>query len=253
MRRRFITEEEIELILKHKDKIWNKDYELTREVLEKLDDADIILLSIEAERQERHQQVMEKREQKRLFDINKKVRFDGDIIITDPCYVLKDEIWSDVCDHIAFCEAYEDIKFDAIYDFLGTIGIHTAIFVDTLYGDWGCTTYETTIENADHIKEVLDVADKREYDEDDDYNIPIKEIGGFCADAGLVCVFSLDELKKSPYFDTEFEKRFGDYTNTIIKDFHGEVEVYDTDNADYYNRHLIGIGNINFITSQTSL
>ena len=75
------------------------------------------------------------------------------------------------------------------------LGISHYMTRDTLYGDWSCTTYN------------LDAKEK---------------IGEFCADAGLVSVFLLDEvLKYNPDYDWYITKQ---YTATVIKDFKGTVE-----------------------------
>ena len=58
------------------------------------------------------------------------VIFDGDIIITDPCYVMKENSGDD----------YYDFK---------SLGIEHFMVRDTLYGDWSCTTY-----NADTGEEL---------------------------------------------------------------------------------------------------
>lgn len=98
------------------------------------------------------------------------------------------------------------------------LGIHTYISHSTLYGDWSCTTY-----NSD-TKEKL---------------------GKFCADAGKVAVFLLDEiLKYNPDYDDHIAKP---WTTTLIKDFDGEVifEIVDDEVS------VVGRGNINFETHQT--
>ena len=127
------------------------------------------------------------------------------------------------------------------------LGIRNYMTRDTLYGDWGCTVYNT---------------DTKE------------EIGEFCADAGLVSVFLLDEvLKYNPDFDYHKEK---DWTTTLIPDFKGTVQfvvehqegVYE-DTTEYhkagdkwedYSVHVIGHGinkktgePINFRSAQTGL
>ena len=68
----------------------------------------------------------------------------------------------------------------------------------------------------------------------------------FCADAGLVAVFLLDEvLKYNPDFRYHINKP---WTTTLIKDFDGEVKYYlDKDTS----AHILGIGNVNFCTTQT--
>ena len=87
------------------------------------------------------------------------MEFDGDIIITDPCYIMKED------DDWATCAYGEDME---------ALGITHYMTRDTLYGDWSCTTFDTDTKEA---------------------------IGEFCADAGLVSVFLLDEvLKYNPYY-----------------------------------------------------
>lgn len=152
------------------------------------------------------------------------MKFKGDIIITDPCYICKDDDW-----HRCNCG-----------DNMEVLGINTYICRDTIYGDWSCTTF-----NSDTGK----------------------DIGCFCADAGMVAVFLLDEvLKYNPGFDYHIERP---WTTTLIKDFDGEVnfEVVHTEgeyeeDSEYWNKgdmwendevQVIGRGNINFVGKQTGL
>ena len=81
------------------------------------------------------------------------MRFKGDIIITDPCYICKNGDWSK-CGY---------------GDNMGRLGIKNYICRDTIYGDWSCTTFNSDTKEP---------------------------IGEFCADAGLVAVFLLDEVLK---------------------------------------------------------
>lgn len=163
--------------------------------------------------------------------------FDGDIIITDPCYIIrhKDGLFDDdwgACDY---------------GDRMERLGIKNYLTHDTIYGDWGCTVFDT------------------------DSN---EKIGNFCADAGLVSVFLLDEvLAYNPSFDYHAER---EWTTTLIKDFKGKVQIevvhtsgtYEEDSAywkagdtwDDYGVHVVGHGvnkktgePINFISHQTSL
>lgn len=99
----------------------------------------------------------------------------------------------------------------------------------------GCTTY--VIEKSSVNKDPSDM--KKE---------DIKgAIGNFCADAGLVGVFLLDEvLKVNPEFDYHINKP---HTTTLIKNFAGEIKDIEDDGS----LHIKGVGNINFITFQTSL
>lgn len=168
------------------------------------------------------------------------VHFDGDILITDPCYIMRtehhgtkpltDNDW-DACDYGEHMEV---------------LGIAHFMTRDTLYGDWGCSVYNT---------------DSKE------------KIGNFCADAGLVSVMSLGEvLKYNPDFDYHTERQ---WTSTVIPDFSGSIQfiveheegVYEEDTQwwkagdkwEDYSVHVVGHGinkktgqPINFYSSQTS-
>lgn len=138
------------------------------------------------------------------------MKFKGDIIITDPCYVIKDNPNGNTSrDDWDECSYGEN---------MGVLGLNNYLVRDTIYGDWSCTTYEKGTK---------------------------KVLGKFCADAGLVGVFLLDEvLKYNPAYDDHLKK---DWTTTLIKDFDGEVEfVVKNDEVS-----VVGKGNINFFTKQT--
>lgn len=152
------------------------------------------------------------------------MKFKGDIIITDPCYICKDDDWHKC--HYG--------------DSMNVLGIKNYICRDTIYGDWSCTTYNS------------------------DTN---EEIGEFCADAGMVAVFLLDEvLKYNPDFDYHITRP---WTTTLIRDFDGDVDfkVVHTegifeDDSRWHKKgdkweddsvQVVGTGNINFIGLQTGL
>lgn len=169
------------------------------------------------------------------------MEFDGDIIITDPCYIVRaehhgtipitDDDW-DACNCGFNMEA---------------LGIYHYMTRDTIYGDWGCTAYN------------LDTKQK---------------IGHFCADAGLVSVIALDEvLKHNPDFDYHKAQA---WTTALIPDFKGLVQfvverkegIYE-DTTEFHKAgdkwvdfelHVVGHGinkktgePINFYSTQTSL
>lgn len=156
------------------------------------------------------------------------VSFDGDIIITDPCYVVKDldessrPKWEDFMklddysgmtpkeqeeagfddDYARLCEAQQewDDKHPKDWDVcncghdMDKLGLRTWMTRDTIYGDWSCTVFSNTNE----------------------------ELGKFCADTGKVSVFQLDEvLKYNPDFNYHIEKP---WTTALIKDFKGTVQ-----------------------------
>ena len=169
--------------------------------------------------------------------LDMRMEFDGDIIITDPCYIMRknNELTED---DWGACNYGDDME---------ALGITHYMTRDTLYGDWSCTTFNTD------TKEV---------------------IGEFCADAGLVSVFLLDEvLKYNPEFDYHLNKKG---TTTWIRDFKGTVEFvvkhiegYYEEDTDYWNKgdywedyvlEVVGHGinkvtgePINFVGKQTGL
>lgn len=121
---------------------------------------------------------------------------------------------------------------------MGKLGFTNSIVTSTRYGDWSCTTVQLDNHNDRH---------------------PVGKLGKFCADAGLVGVFLLDEvLKYNPDYKDHLEK---DWTTTLIKDFHGEIMIKETikkyedeetgEVGECSTVSVIGNGNINFETVQT--
>lgn len=165
--------------------------------------------------------------------------FKGDIIITDPCYIItrdKDQHRKDW----ELCE-YGDA--------MEKLGIKTYFTENTLYGDWSCTTYEFTC--AEDVKKFMHGPQESKS------KIKKAVIGEFCADAGLVSVFLLDEvLKYNPDFNGHTERP---WSTTLIKNFEGNVYTETSQDSYVYNEetftepilHVVGIGNINFVTKQT--
>lgn len=169
------------------------------------------------------------------------------IIITDPCYIIKkfgenpyqfpwelglEEKLGKVA-YKELCKNYLNWQHDhndwRKCDYGGNmkaLGITNYISRDTIYGDWSCTTYNTD------TNEVL---------------------GHFCADAGMVAVFELDEvLKYNPDFNYHIEKP---WTTTMLKDFTGNIiiEEFSIDDEKDSEIRVIGKVNINFYTTQTGL
>lgn len=194
------------------------------------------------------------------------MKFKGTIVITDPCYIMRadhhgttpltEDDW-DTCDYGSSMEA---------------LGINNYITENTIYGDWSCTTYAT--ENpqkaVDDLAEIAKyfndkyeeyggykVTTDEQYEEickecdakQDALNLEVENIGHFCADAGLVSVFLLDEvLAYNPDFLQWAEGH--PWCVTMIKDFDGNVEYYVDEAGD---AHIIGTGSTNFFTTQTGL
>lgn len=146
------------------------------------------------------------------------MEFKGDVIITDPCYIIKDNENNDwkKCGYGECMEAQleelnklDSTRWDLIKKY-GSDSVQAKIYDDKIA----------------------------------DATVDIKSIGQFCADAGLVGVFLLDEvLKYNPEFDWWVSRP---WTTTLIKDFDGEINYY-VSNDD--SAHIIGVGNVNFYTT----
>lgn len=202
------------------------------------------------------------------------MKFKGTIIITDPCYVIKKDNYpspkpSDfnlpesirgkpyteykTPEELAYkvaCEKYfaeynekdDWSRCDCGYN-MEALGISTYFTEDTIYGDWGCCTYKIVEDPYKVINNFVEAKEKVE-----DYEIDCSKLGNFCADAGLVSVFLLDEVRKyNPDIDEWIASH--SWCVTTIPDFVGEVNYYVDKNKE---AHIIGIGNINFFTTQTN-
>lgn len=210
--------------------------------------------------------------------------FKGTIIITDPCYIIKknpiqhpdekdfglpasinskpfkdystpEELAYKAALDYYFSESrkYDDWSKCNYGENMEVLGIHNYISESTIYGDWSCSTYQTEEEPKEFIESILRILnDNFENEEDSEECIPYegKYIGEFCADAGLVGVFLLDEiLAYNPDWKSWIDEH--SWCATIIEDFEGEVEYY-IDKVDR-EAHIVGTGNINFYTVQTGI
>ena len=210
--------------------------------------------------------------------------FKGTVVITDPCYIIKknpikypdekdfglpasisNKPFKDYStpEELAYKDAldkyYEESRKYDDWDKcdwgenMEVLGIHNYISKSTIYGDWSCSTYQTKEEPKEFMESILRILnDNLENGEDSEDWIPYEGeyIGEFCADAGLVGVFLLDEiLAYNPEWKSWIEEH--PWCATIIEDFEGEVEYY----IDKVNEeaHIVGTGNINFYTAQTGI
>ena len=185
------------------------------------------------------------------------MRFQGTIVITDPCYLAHGNDKLDLWEASGYGED------------LSVFGCSQWISENTIYGDWSCTTYkgdsatlQEFFKKASVIQEPLykDFASREElfrvrdtvYDELDKLAKSyggLTELGHFCADAGMVCVVYLDELLKvNPGFKKWAEEHT--WCATIIENFDGDV-YYEVDED--MDAHIVGKGNIDFYTTQTGL
>ena len=188
------------------------------------------------------------------------MKFKGTIIITDPCYIVKDcteknpypfpwtgdfiyspniaemikqyKGWEAEHDDWTKCEYGRNMK---------ALGIHNYIEESTICGDWSCITYETKEDPYKVINKLIEASEN-----DENYVAECPKLGNFCADSGAVSVFLLDEVRKYNSDIDEWIKAH-DWCVTTIPDFDGEVNYY-VDKQD--NAHIVGIGNINFFTTE---
>lgn len=188
------------------------------------------------------------------------MKFKGDIIITDPCYIMRKEPSGN--------SKREDWDRCNCGDNMGVLGIKTFLTRDTEYGDWSCTTVRDVPEAEEAIAklnknyaELWNNHNGKDFDKELEEKLSkeredlIKKhdliLGSFCADAGLVSVFLLDEvLAYNPDFDYHLKK---DWTTTLIKDFDGNIEITHRGEGEECEVSVVGKGNVNFYTTQTGL
>ena len=189
--------------------------------------------------------------------------FKGTIIITDPCYIVKKcteknphpfpwttvniknpNIKEMVNQYNEWEDSHDDWRKCRYGTNMEALGISTYFTESTIYGDWGCSTYKIEENPYEVVNNFVEA-----YENEEDYEIKCSRLGDFCADAGLVSVFLLNEVRKyNPDIDKWIEEH--SWCVTTIPDFDGEVNYY----VDKSNEaHIIGIGNINFFTAQTEL
>lgn len=161
--------------------------------------------------------------------------FDGDILVTDPCYLRYGGVHE--MGRAVGWDPDETEKF---------VRDRGGLYSTTYYGDWGCTIYRT---------------------EGMVGRIPrnAKILGFFCADAGLVCVVALKHvLERSPRFDDWLNEHR--HCGTIIRNFNGKVSLLKRSWRITYRGHVYhetelrihGNGTVNgedisFESKQTSL
>lgn len=183
------------------------------------------------------------------------MKFKGNIIITDPCYIMKNDDWSST-NH----GSQHQLK---------RIGITKSLIADTEYGDWSCTTVKDDPMTNDTLIFIDDIYDSlwEAYNNGPELNRELIQalterrkniietsdviLGEFCADSGMVGVFLLDEvLAYNPDFDNHINKK---WTTTLIENFDGEIEITHrmVDGSDEREVSVVGIGNVNFYTTQT--
>lgn len=188
------------------------------------------------------------------------MKFKGTIIITDPGYLASGNKFLESTDHW-----WDETD---LGENLHEIGITSYISEDTLYGDWSCFTYKGLKEEVQSLindwnkyyfeffkKYNLETDDKKKEEILSEYSNYSSEFvknhtfGKFCADTGKVCVCLLEDvLKFNPNFKEWMETH--PWCVTVIENFDGDIK-YEVDENN--EAHIVGMGNINFYTSQSGL
>lgn len=177
------------------------------------------------------------------------MEFNGTIIITDPCYVAKDEDWGKRDMSRSFDYANNKVNID--------------VFTDYIWDNTGVGDGKWLISQLNDVKGSIELEDFVERIEDAYYNffenttvdnqVKLENltnsksiVGRFCVDSGSYGVFYLDEVLN---YNPQFLTNYGDWCYTIIKDFIGDVSVY-MDSRDHF--HILGVGNKTFYSNTVS-
>ena len=130
--------------------------------------------------------------------------FKGDIVITDPMYIVKsEEDWHR-------CEYGENLEALKIF------------------------TYITSGNGDEFASDVISL------------DAP-ERFGEFASDSCMVSVMLLSEVRQ---YNFDFDKDLGQYCYTVIKDFDGEVQLFEMEECDDNGQrvYFMGKGNKNFRT-----
>lgn len=217
-------------------------------------------------------------------------KFNGDIVITDPCYIFSDE------QRHAWEDAYENYVSELPVKKINKVRDEVALSVAKFNKDWlEYQLSETACDDKQWRDSLVKAIEKVKTLENDivcvevgDHTYPAvnflsdhgftdcmwgstlygdwqaavfeKEtkrcLGKFCADAGMWCVMCLDEVLN---FNPDFSKFLieSPHTATIIRDFAGDVQHVIIEEA-WHGKidksvEIHGGGNINFIARQVGL
>lgn len=188
------------------------------------------------------------------------MKFQGDILITDPCYIIRDG-------NGGFAEGLtEDDWEESDYgQDLEKLGISNYITEDSGGdGSWKiyqCSDPDKALKEIDELQIKIESYDyktqEKEYhaalDAMDEYLDGFTCLGHFCADSGTSSVLAMDEVDKYNPKVRDWVKAH-DWCATILSDFDGEIEevklsAHSKTWPHLTYLHFIGKGNINFFTA----
>lgn len=134
------------------------------------------------------------------------------LVITDPCYLLKNEDWDTFGNPPYYWSKGQE--------FLSTLNFGECLIADTGYGDW-----TNSITNNDTGE----------------------TLGMFCADAGMVCVVTMSDLTNYGYDKQKVQDYIDRGLITIIPDFTGTIKLHSELGEYNYTLTVIeGTGDFNF-------
>jgi len=142
------------------------------------------------------------------------------LIITDPCYVAKEEDWGSNFD-------WETNEIDP------SLGFSDYLWVPSGYGDGSPVVFE--IDRDINLYKYFNEVSKARNNNDDEsldelYSLR-NDIDGYCMDAGCMCVFYLDEVEK---YYPEFFDEYADHCYSIIENFTGTVTDIEDEEGCYH-------------------
>ena len=153
------------------------------------------------------------------------MKFKGTLIITDPCYFVKEEDWT-----------------EGVYGGdgdLSSLGFKTSLCSSTVYGDWDCNTYYKGDGNLE--EDLQELFEEYNWKGLSEFEKGSKKIGSFCSDAGLVSIILMEDLEK---YNPEVIPFLKPHMATIIENYDGEVNIHL-----FLDKHVVIIGS-NFYTLQ---
>lgn len=159
------------------------------------------------------------------------MKFNGAIIITDPCYFSTDEDWGNSI-------SYEEMSIDN-EKFSDYLMEYTGIGD----GTWDVFSLNYTSKKSKLTSLLENIYEEEEYED----KLIGEPIGQISADSGITGVFYLsDVLEYNPEFSNELDKLKQDGCATVIDNFNGEVTPFFDSSSQL---HFIGIGNnVSFYT-----
>lgn len=173
------------------------------------------------------------------------MKFDGDIIIIDPFY-LSENIRCGVDSDLSNLQLNDSTIFSNSYIWKNT---------ETIYNRWKVS------EILENTTSIVDFIDRIELAYSDFFNSPNKKnqenlekliskrntIGRFLTDnSNTYGIFYLKDVLK---YNPKLLEKYGDWCYTVIKDFHGDIDIYIDRNKLF---HIIGTGNKNFYSNTVS-